>query len=442
MPNGRPTPGPGASRRALITLTVAQALGLSGLPLVLLAAGIVGAELTPVEGLASLPLAAMVVGTALGAAPATLAIRRVGWRAGLAAGALLGLFGAVLGAIALALASFSALSLATMLVGGSLAFVMQYRFLAAELAGAEGAERAVAMVLSGGVVAGVVGPELGRAGQGLMATPWAGSFLGLAMVYALLAGLLMVGLGKGGGPAVVTADPRKPPPRASKRRAPGEGHGLVLAMAAGVTAYAVMTLLVTATPFAMRSAGFDSDSIARAIQGHVVAMYAPFIVSGRLMARFGARRFVVGGMAAMVTCVLLGLSAHGLDAWVVQLALLGLGWNALFLGGTVMLADSVRGAKGLRIQALNESLVFGSQALASIIAGALVAFGGWRAVNLVALGPIAVMALVLLAAVIRRMDRGDTYGHAHAPPQGGQHATRHHPRDSHPRNPVGLRSDE
>lgn len=211
-----------------------------------------------------------------------------------------------------------------------------------------------------------------------------------------------------------------------------------MAVAAGVTAYAVMTLLMTATPFAMRSAGFGADAIARVIQGHVVAMYAPSLVAGALVARFGARRLVMAGMVSMVTCAVLGLGAWGLGGWMVQLVLLGLGWNALFLGATVTLAEALREGEGLELQALNDSLVFGAQALASIAAGVLVALGGWRTVNVVAVGPLMLMGLVLVGAGMRRMDRIASRVYAPAHLQGDQHATRHDPR-SRPGDPLGLR---
>lgn len=403
-------------RRSLATLTAAQALGLSGAPLVVMVGGIVGAELAPVAALASLPLAMMVVGTALGSAPAALAMRRFGRRLGFAAGAVVGMGGALLACVAVVRGSFAALTLATLVVGTNLAFVMQYRFAAAEAAGSGGRERAVAVVLSGGVVAGVLGPELGAAGRLLLSTPWAGSFLALAGVYAILALVLIAGIERERAPsgperAVPSADPERavrpagvtePDPIADAGGGTSARADFALAVSAGVTAYAVMTLLMTATPLAMRVAGFDASAIALVIQGHVVAMYAPSIVAGALISRFGSRRLMSAGLVAMGACVALGLSAGGLNAWIAQLALLGLGWNALFLGATVTLAEAVGGEARFRAQALNESFVFGAQAVASLAAGTFVSLGGWTTVNIVALGPLALMALVLARSVAPR----------------------------------------
>lgn len=403
-------------RTALATLTAAQALGLSGAPLVVMVGGIVGAELAPAVGLASLPLATMVVGTALGSAPAALAMRRFGRRLGFTVGAVVGTGGALLACVAVVRDSFAALTLATLVMGANLAFVMQYRFAAAEAAGSGGRERAVAVVLSGGVVAGLLGPELGAAGRLLLSTPWAGSFLALAGVYAILALVLIAGLERGrasSGPeravppaglerSVRPAGATEPDPIAGAGRGTPTRPDFALAVAAGVTAYAVMTLLMTATPLAMRVAGFDANAIALVIQGHVVAMYAPSIAAGALVSRFGSRRLMAGGLVAMGACVALGLSAGGLGAWIAQLALLGLGWNALFLGATVTLADAVGWEARFRAQALNESLVFGAQAVASLAAGTFVSLGGWATVNVVAMGPLVLMTLVLVRSLTPR----------------------------------------
>ena len=380
-------------RRALVTLTAAQALGLSGAPMVFMVAGIVSGDLAPTAELASLPLAALVAGTALASAPAALCMRRLGRRRGFALGAVAGLAGALLASTAMIRESFAALTLGTMAIGASLAFVMQYRFAAAESVGPGQRERAVGWVMSGGVAAGLLGPELGMMGRHLLATPWAGSFMVLAGVQLALAALLLVGLDGSELPPERPTSRVARPGRLPVRRA----RDIRVAMAGGVTAYAVMTLLMTSTPFAMRVAGFDPDRTALVIQAHVVAMYLPSVFAGRLVAPFGARRLMAAGVVSMGGCVLLALRTHGLGSWVAALMLLGLGWNALFLGATIALADSERDDARFGTQALNESLVFGAQALASLAAGPLVAFAGWHVVNTVALGPLALMTLFMAA---------------------------------------------
>lgn len=379
-----------------VTLAAAQALGLSGAPLVVMVGGVVGRELAPAPSLATLPLAAMVVGTALGSAPAALLSQRLGRRRGLALGAAIGVLAALGAALAVGLASFAAFCLATLLVGSNLAFVMQYRFAAAELAGPDDAARAVACVLAGGIVAGVLGPALGSRGRDLLVTPWVGSFLAMAVVYALLVVVLLVGLGDD-------------VPSTTARRRARLGASLellrtpafLIAAAAGVTAYAVMSLVMTATPIAMHGSGFHVNATALVIQAHVVAMYAPSLIAGPLSARFGLDRLMGAGVVALAACTVLGLGVNALGGWIAALVLLGIGWNLLFLGGTVALARAFPGEERFRAQALNDVLVFGTQAAASLGAGLVLAYGGWTGVNVVALMAIGLMGAVLLVRGIR-----------------------------------------
>ena len=296
------THGSAPRRSALATLVVAQALGLSGAPLVVMVGSIVGEGLAPRPGLATLPLAMLIVGTALASSPVALAMRRVGRRRGSAGAASVAVVAALTAALAIEVGSFVLFSIGTGLLGATLAAVQQYRFAAAELEGPERAGRAVALVLAGGIAAGVLGPEIGRRAQDLTSTPWVGAFLVLAIVYVALVGVLLIGLPRD-RPARAPQQVDRPRTRsrfgflATLRSGPaartGSGRvadgslqtpGFLVAVAAGVTAYSVMTLAMTAAPLAMHRSGYDVDATALVIQAHVLGMYAPSLVSGFLVA--------------------------------------------------------------------------------------------------------------------------------------------------------------
>ena len=90
-----------ASRHNVALLAASQALALSAVVLSMTLAGILGATLAPDRGLATLPIALMVVGTALASIPASMLMRRLGRRAGFMLGAALGVAGSTLAAIGL-----------------------------------------------------------------------------------------------------------------------------------------------------------------------------------------------------------------------------------------------------------------------------------------------------------------------------------------------------
>jgi MFS family permease len=403
-----------ASRRtALGTLVVAQALGLSGGPLVIMVGSIVGQELAPRPGLATLPLAMMVVGTALASSPVALVMRRVGRRIGFAGCGSVAVLAGLTAALAVEIGSFALFSLATLLLGATVAAVQQYRFAAAELGGPEHAGRSVALVLAGGMAAGILGPEVGRRARDLTATPWVGSFLVISIVYVVLVGVLLLGLPRDRpspeprqlDPSAPRARPRSratlqsaPPPwpeTASTEETSLATPRFLVPVAAGVTAYSVMTLAMTAAPLAMQRAGLGVDATALAIQAHVLAMYAPSLVSGILIERLGLGRLMAAGLFMLAAGVACGTIWSGLGAWLATLILLGLGWNLLFLGGTVALTSAFPGTARFRAQALNDTLVFGSRAIGSLGAGLLLTAGGWLAIQVVAVVPLTMMGLLL-----------------------------------------------
>jgi MFS family permease len=63
------------------------------------------------------------------------------------------------------------------------------------------------------------------------------------------------------------------------------------------------------------------------------------------------------------------------------LALLGVGWNFMYVGGTSLLTSTYRPEERAKVQAANEFLTFGAVALASFSSGGVFAQAGWNAVN-------------------------------------------------------------
>jgi MFS family permease len=81
--------------------------------------------------------------------------------------------------------------------------------------------------------------------------------------------------------------------------------------------------------------------------------------------------------------------------------LLGVGWNFSFVGGTALLTTAYREAEQSRAQAINDFVVFGTVAVASVSSGWLYHQFGWQALNLAAL-PFLAVALIATIALIRR----------------------------------------
>jgi MFS family permease len=376
--------------RNVFVLSIAQALAMSGIPIVVLLGGILGAELAPTPILTTFPVAIMVVGLALSTLPAAFLMRRIGRKPGFIGAAVVAGLAALLAAYAVQQASFTLLCAATFFIGAHGAFVQQYRFAATESVAPERSGRAVSFVLLGGIAAGFLGPEIAVRASVLIPTAlYMGSFLMMAVLYALTAlvllfyrkvGTLVMGLdGEGRSLRDVAAQP-------SYR----------LAVFAAAVSYGVMTFVMTATPVHLSQAhGYALGTTSNVIKGHIAAMYIPSLFTGVLIDRVGLQRVMIGGVLILLASAAFGVAAGSLALYYAALILLGVGWNFLFVGATVLLTRTYTPGERFRAQALNDFLVFGSQAAASLSAGAVLQLVSWDAVNLLGVG-LLLLALVLL----------------------------------------------
>ena len=132
-------------------------------------------------------------------------------------------------------------------------------------------------------------------------------------------------------------------------------------------------------------------------------MFAPSFFTGRLIVRFGKDRIVIAGMALLTACAVVGLSGITLAHFWITLILLGLGWNFGFIGATSMLSETYRPEEKGRVQGLNDFLVLGSAAMASLLSGKLIGGPGWAFINMIVF-PVVMVSLIALtwAFLLRR----------------------------------------
>ncbi|RYF13411.1 MAG: MFS transporter, partial [Comamonadaceae bacterium] len=259
------------------------------------------------------------------------------------------------------------------------------RFAAAELAQPSAREKAVSLVMAGGLIGAVVGPALAARTRDLAAAPFAGAYVALAAV-AGLALVLMAFLrfpavaarAKAGGGRSVAQLLRQP-------------VFLVAALAGGL-GYGVMNLLMAATPLAMQQCGLPFADAAFVLQWHVIGMFAPGFFTGHLIKRFGTLPVMGVGVALNALCIAIALSGVELHQFLVALFVLGLGWNFLFTGSTTLALTAYAPEERDRAQAVLNLFVFGTLALSSFASGVLVTTQGWTLLNLGSLLPVAVVA--------------------------------------------------
>ena len=378
------------TRRNMGLLVAAQSLGGASPPIIISLGGLVGQQLSSNPTASTLPVSIYQLGLALSTLPAAWLMNRLGRRQAYVLGALLGVVSGVIAAQGIAHSDFVTFCIGTALAGFYAACVQSYRFAATDLVDEPAQQaKAISRVMVGGLIAAIIGPQVVIwTRDALPATPFAGSFYSQAAL-ALLALPLLMGL-------------RLPPPQS--RAVAGEARPLkeiarspqfVVAAAAGVVSYGLMAFLMTAAPMAMVGCGHSVGEAALGIQWHVLAMFAPSFVTGRLIARFGKRRITALGLVMIAMAG--GLALLGLELlhfWG-ALVLLGVGWNFGFIGATALLTECYHPAERAKVQALNDFLVFGTVAVASFGSGELLHTAGWNGINYGMLPLVAVVLLML-----------------------------------------------
>jgi MFS family permease len=102
------------------------------------------------------------------------------------------------------------------------------------------------------------------------------------------------------------------------------------------------------------------------------------------------------GALGLVATSIIGLQGHAVMHYWWALLLLGIGWNFLFVGGTTMLTYTYSMAERFRAQAVNEFLVFGASASASLLAGTVMYFFGWEKLMLIPIPLLMILCIVLI----------------------------------------------
>ncbi len=383
-------------------LAAAQGLFLTNNVVFIAINGLVGLSLAPLGWMATLPVMGYVVGGALSTPLVARTQSAFGRKGSFQIGLLVALGSALLCYWAATQHNFWLLVSATVIAGYYSANGQLYRFAAAELAAPDFREKAVSLVLAGGLVGAVLGPNLASRTRNLLDVPFAGAYLSLAVV-ALLSMAIM---------AFMTFPPLPP-------RKAGADTGRPLSvivrqpvfMVAAIGAalgYGVMNLLMAATPLAMQVCGFEFSDAALVLEWHVIGMFAPGFFTGHLIKRFGVLPIMGVGVALNALCIAIALTGVELHQFLIALFLLGVGWNFLFTGSTTLSLQAYRPEEKDRAQAAINFFVFATMAVTSFASGALVTTQGWALLNVGSLVPVALTGLALLwLAAVRR--------HAHNP---------------------------
>lgn len=378
-------------------LSLCQALLMTGNILLISVIGLIGKQIAPSASMITLPVALQFLGLMAATIPASLISGKLGRKRGFSIGNLVGITGASLATYALLQQNFYLFCFATFLLGIGIGFGTLYRFAAIEVCDENARHRAISISMAGGVLAAVLGPNLA-----IMSQQWSqdGLYIG---AFASLIGLNILAL-------VILQTIQFPKvsfsnqtPKSDPLSAIVKAPNFVGAVFAAMVAYAVMNILMTATPLAMIGCGFDFTKAAGVIEWHVLGMFVPAFFTGSLIEKFGSRMMILAGGILFVFCI--AINIHGESIWHFRaaLVLLGVGWNFMFIAATGLFSQSYQPQNKAKAQAFNEFVVFGCVTVTALLSGWLESTAGWQNLNIYVL-PF-VLAVILLFAFSARKSR-------------------------------------
>ena len=396
-------------RRALVTYFTAAALASIAYIAAWTVATLAAPQITGFAGSSGWPSATAVAGTALAATLLSSIMARRGRRAGIVLGISVAVVGSVLAIVAVAAGSILLLLVALAAIGFGNAAMNLSRYAAADLYPPERRARALGMVVWGGTIGAVLGPNLigpaGTLAPSLGLSALAGGFA-LAFVFMIVA-LLVAFLGPSAPSQPHLDEPQRPPGTRARParqlladllRKP-RGRTAVVAL---VISQLVMTLVMAMTPYHLRSMHHGLETVGFVISAHTFGMFAFSPLSGRLTDRFGATAMVLVGFAVLASSGLLAaiIPDSGV-ALAIPLFLLGVGWNLGFVAGSSLLTSVAPLGDRTRLQGASDALVWTVAAVASLSAGYVVAAASYASLSFVA-AALAVALAVAVAVDTRR----------------------------------------
>ncbi|UYV39026.1 MFS transporter [Rhodobacteraceae bacterium D3-12] len=400
------------AKRNVIILVLAQAFLGSQMPMLFIVGGLAGQSLASNLCFATLPISLIVLGSMLAATPVSAIMQKYGRRTGFFVGASFGALGGAVGAYGLYQASFPIFLAGSLLTGVYMSAHGFYRFAAADTASESFRPKAISYVMAGGLASAIIGPQLVKLTDDVMAITFMGTYLAVILVNIIGSGLFLF---------LDIPTPTPPEEGAPKGRSRLEllaTPAIAVSVIAAMVSYALMNLVMTSTPLAVVGCGLDGSLVdagslaglseeerlsrfrsfaANIVSMHVLAMYVPSFFTGHLINRFGVKTIVATGLVILAGAGAVALQDVKLENFYVALVLLGIGWNFGFIGATTMLAGSHTPAERGRMQGMNDLIVFGGVTMASLASGGLMncsggnAQEGWSAVNL-AMAPFLMLA--------------------------------------------------
>jgi MFS family permease len=358
-------------KRNTLILSVAQGLSITTTSINMINTGLVGAMLATNPSYSTIPLSLQFLTIALTLIPVSLLMGKFGRRSMFLLGSLAAFIGCLIIAFSIIDKSFYLFILGSIFLGFSQANQQFYRYAAADNVSNNLKSKAISLVLAGGVIAAVVGPEVSRYSFDLFP-----DYIYLA-TYLLAASIQIINF-----TILIFIKIKKPEVTAKKIRPLKDiliQKTLIIAILAAAVGYSLMSFIMTATPLQIVNiCKLGNSASSTVIQWHIIAMFAPSFFTGSIISRFGNRKVMLVGIILYAFSVFFGILGDTVLNFWIALFLCGLGWNFLYVGGSDIIAKSALPEERAKVQGVTDFIIFVFVAMGSFLAGYLHSNLGWE----------------------------------------------------------------
>ena len=373
--------------RNLFILSIGQIFSFTSPVVSVLLSGIIGAGMTNINYLATLPTALMIVGTAVGSLFASEIMKMKGRKFGFSLASIINSFFSLVCAYAVLINSFNLFCIGNLAIGLSVAFAQQYRFAATESVETSNIPKAISLILLLGIVASLLGANIVSVTKDFYITTYVGSYIAMSLLTIIPFFFFLFYQNED------KVDQKEIKSQKTIFQLLSNKNIQLSILSAGV-GYTTMSTLMTATPISMKMMhGFSLFSTGIVLQLHVIGMFLPSLITGDLINKFGHKKMIYAGIIIMLSTIATHFVFETYYGYMIGLILLGVGWNFLFVSGTSLLVVSYNKEDKFLAQGLNDFVVFSSQSIGALSAGILLFSTSWKTLNLICL-PLLILLLL------------------------------------------------
>ena len=373
--------------RNLFILSIGQIFSSTSPVVSVLLGGIIGAGMTNINYLATLPTALMIVGTAVGSLFASKIMKIKGRKFGFSLASIINSFFSLICAYAVLINSFNLFCIGNLAIGLSVAFAQQYRFAATESVETSNIPKAISLILLLGIVASLLGANIVSVTKDFYITTYVGSYIAMSLLTIIPFFFFLFYQNED------KVDQKEIKSQKTIFQLLSNKNIQLSILSAGV-GYTTMSTLMTATPISMKMMhGFSLFSTGIVLQLHVIGMFLPSLITGDLINKFGHKKMIYAGIIIMLSTIATHFVFETYYGYMIGLILLGVGWNFLFVSGTSLLVVSYNKEDKFLAQGLNDFVVFSSQSIGALSAGILLFSTSWKTLNLMCL-PLLILLLL------------------------------------------------